>query len=229
LKTLRLNRWDVTYRQAVAIQDRLRKRIVRRGGPVRIRLVAGADVSYEKADDRFYAAVVVMTYPELRVVEQASASGRARFPYIPGLLTFREGPILLEAFEKIRSEPDLVIFDGQGYSHPRRLGLASHMGLLLDVPSIGCAKTRLCGEHTEPGRERGSTAALRHSGELVGRVVRTRTGVKPVYVSVGHRISLSRAVKWVLATCRGLRLPEPTRQAHMLVNSLRKEAGHDRV
>ena len=221
MKVLRLNAWDVDYAEALAIQERLRRQIVRRGKPRNVRLVAGADVSYDKKSGRFYAAVVVMTFPELRIVEEACATGVAKFPYIPGLLTFREGPILLRAFEKLQTTPDLVIFDGQGVAHPRGVGLAAHMGLLVDVPSIGCAKTRLCGEHGEVARAVGSRTKLRLKGRGVGLVVRTRAGVKPLFVSVGHRIALSAAAEWVLATSRGCRLPEPTRQAHLLVNRLR--------
>jgi len=222
MKVRKLNAWDVDYAGALAIQERLRRRIVRRGNVRKVRLVAGADVSYDKKSDRFYAGVVVMTFPELRVVEEASAVGVANFPYIPGLLTFREGPILVRAFEKLQTTPDLVIFDGQGVAHPRGVGLAAHMGLLLDVPSVGCAKTRLCGEHAGVARARGSRTDLRLDGRLVGLVVRTRASVKPVFVSVGHRIALSAAAQWVLATSRGCRLPEPTRQAHLLVNRLRR-------
>ena len=221
MKVRRLHAWDVDYAGALAVQERLRPRIIRRGRLPTVRLAAGADVSYEKRDNRFYAAVVVMSVPELEIVEEAWAAGVATFPYIPGLLTFREGPVLVRAFERLRTRPDLVIFDGQGVAHPRGVGLAAHMGLLLEVPSIGCAKTRLCGEHGEVAGPAGSRTELRLDGRTVGLVVRTRAGVKPVFVSVGHRISLGSAAEWVLRTCRGCRLPEPTRQAHLLVNRLR--------
>jgi deoxyribonuclease V len=178
-------------------------------------------VSYDKKDNRFHAAVILMEFPQLTVIEEVTASGLARFPYIPGMLTFREGPILTEAFAKLRNRPDLVIFDGQGVAHPRGFGLAAHMGLLLDIPAIGCAKTRLCGEYAEPRTDITSCSKLTYDGRTIGMVVRTRTGVKPVFVSVGHRISLKCAVEWVLRTCRGYRLPEPTRQAHILVNQVR--------
>lgn len=224
MKVRRLHKWDVDYHEAVAIQERLRGRIVRRGSPRKVRTVAGADVSYEKSDNRFHAAVVVMGFPQLDVVEEVSAAGTATFPYIPGLLTFREGPILTQAFEKLQNTPDLVIFDGQGIAHPRGFGLAAHMGLLIDLPSIGCAKTRLCGEHDEPASAASSTSPLHDHGRVIGRVVRTRENVKPVFVSIGHRIGLRSAVAWVLKTCRGYRLPEPTRHAHILVNRLRRKA-----
>jgi len=221
VKTRLLNAWDVRYEEALLIQERLRKQVVRRGSPRSVRLVAGADVSYDKNDNRFYAAVTVMTFPQLIVAEEVTASGVPTFPYIPGLLTFREGPILIRAFEKLERRPDFVIFDGQGLAHPRGFGLASHMGLLLDTPSIGCAKTRLWGEHAEPGPTVGSSSRLSYDGQVIGLVLRTRRNVKPVFVSIGHRISLKSAAEWVLRTCQGYRLPEPTRQAHLLVNRMR--------
>jgi len=222
MKLKRLHRWDVDYHGAVAVQDRLRSRLIRRGAPKRVRRVAGADVSYDRGDDRFYAGVVVMRFPDLEIVQEVTAKGIATFPYIPGLLTFREGPVLVRAFRKLKTVPDLILFDGQGIAHPRGFGLAAHMGLLLDVPSIGCAKSRLCGEHDEPGRSAGSSTPLRYDGKTIGRVVRTRNRVKPVFVSIGHRITLASAVRWVLNTCAGYRLPEPTRRAHQLVNRVRK-------
>ena len=224
MKVRRLHRWDVDYHAAVAIQERLRERIVRRGSPRGVRTVAGADVSYERADNRFYAAVVVMRFPGLDIVDEAHASGVATFPYIPGLLTFREGPILTRVFERLKTRPDLVIFDGQGIAHPRGFGLAAHMGLLIDAPSVGCAKTRLSGEHDAVRAAVGSKSALRLDGKTIGAVLRTRRNVKPVFVSVGHRIALNSAAAWVLKTSAGYRLPEPTRQAHLLVNRLRLAA-----
>jgi len=221
MRIRQLHRWHVDCREAIAIQERLRDRVVMRGTPRRVRLVAGADVSYDRNDDHFHGAVVVLRYPELDVVEEAHASGISRFPYVPRLLTFREGPILLQAFRRLTRKPDLVLFDGQGVAHPRGIGLAAHMGVILDVPSIGCAKTRLCGKHDEVAAAVGSTANLVHQGTVVGLVLRTRENVKPVFVSVGHRMSLKTCADWVLRTCRGYRLPEPTRQAHLLVNRLR--------
>ena len=216
--------WNVPYAEARAIQERLRARVIPRGGPKSIRLVAGADVSYDKSHDRFYAAVVVMDFPQLHVIETVTATGRAEFPYIPGLLTFREGPILLDAFSRLTLTPDLVIFDGQGIAHPRGFGLAAHMGLILDRPSIGCAKTRLCGEYREPGPNVSDYTPLTYDGRIIGSVVRTRARVKPVFVSVGHRISLAAARRWVVSCLRGYRLPQPTRLAHVTVNRLRVNA-----
>ena len=221
MRIRRLNRWNVSYQEALSTQERLRRQIVCRGSPRRVRLIAGADVSYDKSEERFYGAVLLMSFPDLVVIEEVTAAGRPRFPYVPGLLTFREGPILIRAFRKLKRRPDLVIFDGQGLAHPRGFGLAAHMGLLLDLPSIGCAKTRLCGEHRRVGAAVTSSAELLYNGQTIGLALRTRRDVKPVYVSVGHRISLESAADWVLRTCRGYRLPEPTRQAHLLVNRLR--------
>jgi deoxyribonuclease V len=215
--------WPRTYAGAVRAQLRLRPRLVLRGGPRRVRLVAGADISHARHDDRLFAAVVLLAYPSLEVLEEATAVGRATFPYIPGLLTFREGPLLLRAFRRLTGRPDLVLFDGQGIAHMRGFGLAAHLGLLLDQPSLGCAKSRLVGEHDEPEAAAGAQTPLVHEGRRVGAVVRTREGVKPMFVSPGHRIGVPAAVRWTLACCAGFRLPEPTRHAHRLANRLRAE------
>ena len=215
--------WQVTYREAVAIQEGLRRRLVRSGPLGRPELVAGADVSYSKHTDRVYAGVILLSFPALEVVETVTYADKAGFPYIPGLLTFREGPVLLHAFAGLKRRPDVVIFDGQGYAHPRRMGLASHMGILLDVPSVGCAKSRLVGEYAEPGPEAGEWTPLTDGRETLGRVLRTRSRVKPVFVSVGHKLGLAGATKLLLACGRGYRLPEPTRRAHHLVNDFRKQ------
>ncbi len=215
--------WPRTYHEAVAVQNQLRQRLVRTGGLRRVEFVAGADVSYDRQLDRVYAGIVVLNYPDLETVESATYADQAAFPYVPGLLTFREGPVLMEAFRALQHRPDVIIFDGQGYAHPRRMGLASHMGVLLGIPSVGCAKSRLTGEHAQPGQEKGNWTPLMDAGERIGRVVRTRTGVKPVYVSVGHLIGLTAATNLVLACVRGFRLPEPTRRAHQLVTALRKK------
>jgi deoxyribonuclease V len=203
---------------AVRRQLELREALDLSGGPGRVRLVAGADISYDRGSDRFFAAVVVLALPGLEIVETATSRGRSPFPYVPGLLSFREGPLLLRAFARLRAEPDLAFFDGHGIAHPRGFGIASHLGLLLDLPSIGCAKKRLVGTHEEPGPEVGDTAPLLFEGRRVGAVLRTRRGVRPVYVSPGHRIKTAAAVRWTLRTGGGYRLPEPTRQAHLLSN-----------
>jgi deoxyribonuclease V len=219
----------VTPREAARLQSELRAllRLEPFAGPVR--LVAGADVAFSRRDDLVFAAVVLMTWPDCVTTATATAVREGTFPYVPGLLSFREGPAVLEAFGRLEAQPDLLFFDGQGIAHPRRLGLASHLGLLLDLPSIGCAKSRLCGEHAEPGRVRGSAADLTDGGEVIGAAVRTRDAVRPLYVSPGHRMDLPSAIAFTLAACRGFRLPEPTRRAHTLVTRLKAETlGTDR-
>ena len=221
------------YHAAVAFQQRLRGLVVTSGLVRSPRLVAGVDVSYDfvptrfserkKASEELYAAVVVLELPSLRVVESVGVAGRAEFPYVPGLLSFRELPPLLKAFRKLRTTPDAVLVDGQGIAHPRRCGLASHLGLVLDLPTVGCAKSRLIGEYREPALRRGSESDLLDGGEIIGRVVRTRDRVTPLFVSVGHKISLDAAVALVLECAARFRLPETTRQAHTLVNQLRSK------
>jgi len=222
-----LHDWQVTYEEARTIQRDLRRSLILHddGIPDDIRLIAGADISYARGDDLFYAALVVLTLPGLELVEETSHTERVTFPYIPGLLSFREGPVLLRAFAQLQTRPDVAVFDGQGLAHPRQFGLACHMGLFLDIPTIGCAKTRLTGtaDH-ETGPRPGDYAHLVLDDDIIGAVVRTKKGVKPVYVSQGHRIGLKRSMEIVLASCRGYRLPEPTRQAHLAVNRIREEA-----
>jgi deoxyribonuclease V len=188
-----------------------------------VRFVAGADVSTDR--DTGYATVAVLGFPSLEVVEVRGASAPLEFPYVPGLLAFREIPAVAEALRRVETPVDAVIFDAQGLAHPRRMGLASHLGLFLDVPSVGCAKSRLTGRFEEPGREKGSTSDLVDRSEVVGKVVRTRTGVSPVFVSVGNHIDLQSAVELVLACCTRYRLPETTRRAHETANELRRAGG----
>ncbi len=222
-----LHSFDVAYREASALQESLREKLILRDAPPRVtNIVAGADVSYARNSDFFFAAVVLLSYPAMQVVEEAYATKKTSFPYIPGLLSFREGPALLEAFAQLRQVPDVVIFDGQGIAHPRGMGLAAHMGLFLNIPTIGCAKSRLWGHHAAVGERAGDSVPLTNDGEIIGAVVRTRTRVKPVFVSPGNFISRERAVEVVLACCRGYRLPEPVRKAHLAVNRFRL-AQHD--
>ena len=217
-----LHPWRVSYAQAIAIQNQLRDRL--RLSPIQqsVRLVAGADVAYARTTHRMYAALAVVSMPDLKLVETVEVVERATFPYIPGLLSFREIPPLLVAFKRLRSEPDLVMFDGQGLAHPRGFGLACHAGVLLDRPSVGCAKSRLIGEYGHLGRRRGATAELIHEGAVVGAVVRTRAAVKPVYVSPGHLSDIETAVELVLATSPRFRVPEPIRLAHQATVTLRQ-------
>ncbi|HEV8635787.1 MAG TPA: deoxyribonuclease V [Chloroflexota bacterium] len=219
-----LHGWDLSPDEARALQAELRGRVELRDGirPDEVRLVAGVDNGYLRSDEGTtgFAAVVVLTFPALEVVEQRIASRPATFPYVPGLLSFREAPAVLAALEAVESEPDLFVFDAQGYAHPRRLGAASHLGLFVDRPSIGCAKSRLIGRYEEPPREPGARTELVDRGETVGAVVRTRPSAPPLFVSPGHLITVDTAVELVLACCReGRRLPEPTRLAHDLVST----------
>ncbi len=179
------------------------------------RFVAGVDISARKGGDKGTGAVVVLNYPELELVETEVVTGRLDFPYVPGLLSFREASLTLAACERLGVTPDLFLVDGHGYAHPRRMGIACHLGLFLNTPTIGCAKSLLCGSHEMPGVEAGSWTPLTDRGEVIGAAVRTRTGVRPVYASIGHRIDLPTAIDWVLKCCRGHRLPEPARLAHL--------------
>ena len=215
MRVERLHNWQVNVAQAVEIQKTLATRVSRSGDDKPPRFIAGVDVSVHRETGRGTGAVVVLSYPELEIAEVRVVNDRIEFPYVPGLLSFRELPLLLPVCERLSVTPDLILVDGQGIAHPRRVGLASHLGLFLDRPTIGCAKSRLCGSHEAPGNEAGSYAELVEGDEVIGAVLRTRTGVKPLYVSIGHRIDLQMAVHWVMACCRGYRLPEPTRLAHL--------------
>ena len=223
MKIQHLHNWDVSYKEAVSLQQKLREKLILhdKDFPARIRTIAGADISYSKRSDLFFAAVVLLECPVMAVIEEACFIERVSFPYIPGLLSFREGPALLKAFENLHNTPDVIIFDGQGIAHPRGIGLASHMGLFLDIPAIGCAKKRLVGEYGEVGNEVGNYADLMLDGQVVGAAVRTKKKVKPVFISPGHKISMPRAIDVVLSCCRGYRLPEPVRMAHLAVNRIR--------
>ncbi len=209
-----LHDWSVTPAEAIALQKRLASQVVN-DTPLpldAVRLVAGVDVSVK--DNVSQAAVVVLTFPDLQVVETVTNILPTPFPYIPGLLSFREGPVLEEAFARLQHEPDALIFDGMGRAHPRRLGIASHMGLWLDKPTVGCGKSLLTGRYVEPPQERGAFAPLMYRDELIGAILRTRVNTKPVFISVGHRIDLESAVALVMACTPKYRLPEPIRQAH---------------
>jgi len=210
-----LHAWEVSTAQAREIQVSLAKQVIAEDEVITPRFVAGIDISAPDAQGIARGAVVVLRYPEFDIAEIEIAEGEITFPYVPGLLSFRESPLVLAACEKLHTLPDLVLIDGQGIAHPRRFGLASHVGLFLDLPTIGCAKSLLCGQHQPVGEEAGSRAELFDNGQLVGAALRTKSGVKPIYVSVGHRIGLASALQWVLRCCRGYRLPEPTRLAHL--------------
>jgi len=211
----RLHSWQLSIAQALDTQRRLAAKVSRSSEVSVPHFIAGVDISAPKAQGMATGAMVVLEYPELRVVETKVVHGRLDFPYIPGLLSFRESPLILAACEEVIITPDIILVDGQGIAHPRRMGLASHLGLFWDTPTIGCAKSLLCGSHEAPGEEPGSYAEIVDGGETIGVALRTKLGVKPVYVSIGHKIDLQAAIYWVLKCCRGYRLPEPTRLAHL--------------
>jgi len=210
--------WEVTPAEAMAIQERLRPVVVADDDFDPVRHVAGVDVGFLRGNTIARAAVVVLTFPELRPIEQTVVQRPVTFPYLPGLLSFREAPAALAALAQLATCPDLLLCDGQGLAHPRRFGLACHIGLLSDIPAIGVAKTRLVGRHDPLPASRGSWRPLIDQGEAIGAVLRTRENVKPLYVSIGHRIGLESAVEYVLACAPRYRLPESTRQAHRLAS-----------
>jgi deoxyribonuclease V len=214
--------WPSDYGDAVALQQKLAAHVVRTGRPKPVRVIAGADVSYSRKLGLTVGAVVLCRTGDMETVAEDSAARPTRFPYVPGLLSFREAPVILEVLGRFAGEYDVLLVDGQGLAHPRRLGLASHLGVLLDVPTVGCAKSRLVGEYAEPARARGARAPLSDGGERIGTVLRTRTGVKPLFVSIGHRVGLDYAEEITLSAATRYRSPEPLRKAHNLVTRVRK-------
>ncbi len=219
-----LHSWNVRVEEAVRIQERLREQVILDKALPKLKTIGGADVAYSKDGTLVHGGIAVLSFPELEWVEAVTLTGQVTFPYRPGLLSFREGPILIRAFQKLKRKPDLMIFDGQGIAHPRGFGLACHLGLWLDIPSIGCAKTPLLRGFDLPGSSKGSYGWILKDGKKVGAVVRTREGVKPVFVSPGHRIDLPSSIHLVLQSCRGFRLPEPLRRAHRLSRLFLQEA-----
>lgn len=221
MKSRRLHSWTLSACEGIALQKELAHQL--RTAPIRPapKLVAGCDVSYSRGSDSMFAGAIVLRLPGFNLVEEVWTVRRSEFPYVPGLLSFREGPAVLDALTKLRTRPDAVIFDGQGRAHTRGLGLAAHIGLWLQVPTVGCAKSRLVGDETAPGPRRGERTPLKLKGRIIGSVLRTRDNVKPVYVSAGHLANLADSVRLVLRCGGGFRLPEPTRQAHALVNRVR--------
>jgi deoxyribonuclease V len=212
------HRWDVSPQEAVAIQERLRGAVIITDDLGNVRHVAGVDIGFVENNTVTRAAVAVLSFPDLVLLDQSIALTPTTFPYVPGLLSFREAPAALAALERLAIRPDLLLIDGQGWAHPRRMGLACHLGLLSHIPAIGVAKSRLVGTHDPLPVSRGSQAALLHKGEVIGVVLRTRTNVKPIYVSIGHRVSLETAVAYTMACTPKYRLPETTRQAHRLAS-----------
>ncbi len=219
------HRWTLTPREAIALQQRIADRVVRDDDFGEVACVAGVDVGFEDDGKVARAAVALLAFPSLELLDWAVAREPTRFPYVPGLLSFREIPVVRAALKKLRRRPDLVLVDGQGLAHPRRLGIACHLGLVTGLPTVGVAKSLLVGEHRTPAMRRGAWRPLVHRDEIVGAALRTRQGVAPVYVSIGHRVSLESAVRFVLACASGYRLPETTRWAHRLASGPRIDDG----
>jgi deoxyribonuclease V len=209
--------------QAVELQKQLRQAVRIEPLPHEPRWIAGADISYQRFSKVAHAAFIVLDAKTLRPVATSHAVAEMPFPYIPGLLSFREIPPLLEAWEKLKFTPDVLVVDGQGIAHPRRLGIASHLGLILDIPTIGCGKSRLIGRFENPGDQPGNFAPLIDRGEVIGAVLRTKLKTNPIFVSPGHRVTLEDSLRILISCVRGYRIPEPTRQAHLLVNRFRIE------
>jgi deoxyribonuclease V len=213
--------WDVSPKRAIQIQNELRCKVAVEKCASAIHFVAGADICLDGEKKKGFAGVIVYKFPELEEVERQWAERSLSFPYIPGLLAFREAPILLEAFAKIRTEPDVVVFDGQGIAHPRRFGIASHMGVIIDKPTVGCAKSLLTGTYSEPGERAGDWSHLMDGEEVIGIVLRSRDRVNPIFVSVGHKIDLDGCRRVILQCCDGVRIPKPTREADRFVARLK--------
>jgi deoxyribonuclease V len=210
----RRHEWTADITEAMEIQRRFAGEISRFGNITDAHLIAGVDIAVDRASGMGTAAVVIVNYPALNIIEVQTVTGRVPFPYVPGLLSFREIPLIIPAFKKVKNTPDIVIVDGHGIAHPRRIGLASHLGLFLNVPTIGCARSRLVGQYKEPGMTPGSWSVLIDNTDVIGAVLRTKANVKPVYISPGHMIDLKSSNDWVMACCRGYRMPEPIRLAH---------------
>jgi deoxyribonuclease V len=210
--------WDLTVNEAIALQEQLRHSVITEDHLGKIDVVAGVDVGYDSKLGIARAATVLHQYPNLELQEQILIHHPVIFPYVPGLLSFREVPAVLKAINDLKIRPDLILCDGHGLAHPRRFGLACHIGVLTDIPSIGVAKRRLIGDYNQVSDERGTWQPLRHHDEIIGAVLRTRSSVRPVYVSIGHRICLKSAIAYVLGSTTRYRLPEPTRMAHNLAS-----------
>ncbi|HEX5513326.1 MAG TPA: deoxyribonuclease V [Gammaproteobacteria bacterium] len=214
-----LHRWDVTPAEAIAIQQRLREQVLLVPLQRPVSLIAGVDTGFTDQGATARAVIALYRYPELELVEAATALDPVRFPYVPGLLSFREIPVVLKALGQLSQQPDLLLCDGQGIAHPRRLGIATHLGLVTGIPSIGVGKSRLTGRYQEPGLEKGEQSPLLAGNERIGTVLRSRTGVRPLFVSPGHLVSHEDAVDWVMRCLTGYRLPEPIRTADRLASA----------
>ena len=223
MKALRLHSWKVTPKEAVQIQHRLRERVEVSDRFSNVCKVAGADIALDLKSKIAIAGVIVYSYPEMKEIERVWAKRPLTFPYVPGLLSFREIPTLTAAFAKLKNRPDLILVDGHGFAHPRRVGIASHLGLVLDCPTVGCAKSVLCGEAEEPADEAGAASELIHKQEVIAIALRSRIGCRPIYISTGHRVSLASAVKFGLSVLDGHRVPRPTREADRFVGKIKQD------
>lgn len=219
-----LHPWNVGKTEAIHIQNELSGRIILDNSFNQIKSIAGCDVAYSSSFNKAYAAVCVFSFPGLNKINEITYVSNVSFPYITGLLTFREGPALLRAFEELKGKPDLVIFNGQGIAHPRKMGLATHMGIILDIPSIGCAQRVLYGKYSSPGNSKGSYSEIRNNeNEVIGACLKTRENVKPVFISQGYKIDLKTAVDIILKCTLKYKIPEPVRAAHILANAMKKQ------
>lgn len=221
MKKRKYHHWGVTPKEAVAIQRKLAGEADTTTPLGKVNTLAAVDVSYQASTNTLYAAIIIVNMKDLMVIDRVGAQGMANFPYVPGLLSFREIPILMEAFQSVKKHIDVILCDGQGIAHPRGIGIATHLGVLLGIPTVGCAKSKLCGKYDDPDFERGSTTPLTYYGKQIGTVVRTRANVKPVFVSPGHLCDMASAVNLVLDTVSRYRLPDPIRAAHKYSNELR--------
>lgn len=215
------HRWDIAPFEAQQLQKELQTQIVEEESVSPIRTIAGVEVAHSRFSDTLTAAVSIVSYPDMALIEQVTVEYRTKFPYIPGLLSFRECPAILEAFSRLSTTPDLVLVDGPGVAHPHGLGVASHLGVLLDLPTIGCSRSNLVGSYVEPEVSAGSQTSLVWQGKVIGAVYRSKNRVAPLFVSIGHRVSRAQAVQVVIDSCQGYRLPEPTRHAYAALNTAR--------
>jgi len=215
----------LTAEQAIAYQQELRKQISIKPFDREIKVIAGSDISFNKYEETVYAGIVLFNYPELKIIGTATAISRTSFPYISGLLAFREVPALLEAWDKLEIKPDVLVLDGQGIAHERRLGIAAHFGLITGATTIGSAKSRLAGKYEEPANKVFAQSPMYDKGEIIGMALRSKKNCNPIYISPGNNISMEQSVELIKNCIRGYRIPEPTRQAHLLVNKIRIENG----
>lgn len=215
--------WDITSREAIALQKKLASKIITRGRPLKLEHIAGVDIAFDKSQNIGFCAIIIFKFPSLDIAEEITGWGKLAFPYVPGLLSFREAPLILKVMKNLSIIPDCIIFDGQGIAHPRGFGIASHIGLLLGLPSIGCAKSRLYGSYEEPAMEKGAKSYIVDSNNIqIGIVLRTKRNTRPVFVSPGHLVGIEEAADIVLSCADGYRIPAPTRLAHIHVGEYKR-------